>query len=52
MNRRGFLKAGAGSALPISGALRAQGAPDMGAEILEYKKPVFNLSYAPLRHAV
>jgi L-alanine-DL-glutamate epimerase-like enolase superfamily enzyme len=43
MNRRNFLKAGAGSALLAGRARRAWGAFDMIAEILEYKKPVFNL---------
>jgi L-alanine-DL-glutamate epimerase-like enolase superfamily enzyme len=43
MNRRDFLKAGAGSALMTQGAMRAWGASDMTAEILEYKKPVFDL---------
>jgi L-alanine-DL-glutamate epimerase-like enolase superfamily enzyme len=54
MNRRNFLKAGAGSALLASQAKRAWGASDMGAEILEYKKPVFNLHKffdAPVRIA-
>jgi len=43
MNRRSFLKAGAGSALMTSQAMRAWGASDMAAEMLEYKKPVFDL---------
>ena len=43
MNRRDFLKASVGSALLTSQAMRAWCASDMGAEILEYKKPVFNL---------
>jgi L-alanine-DL-glutamate epimerase-like enolase superfamily enzyme len=43
MNRRNFLKATAGSALLTSQAIRAWGASDMGQEILEYEKPVFNL---------
>jgi len=54
MNRRNFLKAGAGSALLTNQARRAWAASDMGAEILEYKKPVFNLHRffnAPVRIA-
>jgi len=43
MNRRDFLKATAGTALLSSQARRAWGAADMQAEILEYKKPVFDL---------
>ena len=43
MNRRNFLKAGAGTALLAHPAMRAFAASDMEAEILEYKKPVFNL---------
>ena len=43
MNRRDFLRASAGSALLTNRAMRAWAASDMGAEILEYKKPVFNL---------
>ncbi len=43
MNRRGFFKAIAGSALLQNQASRAWGASDMGSEILEYGKPVFNL---------
>ena len=43
MNRRDFLKFMTGSALLTSQALRAWGASDIGSEILEYKKPVFNL---------
>ena len=43
MNRRDFLKASAGSALLTKGSMRSWGAPDMEAEIQEYKKPVFNL---------
>jgi len=43
MNRRIFLKASAGSALLTKGAMRSWGASDMGAEILEYRKPVFDL---------
>jgi L-alanine-DL-glutamate epimerase-like enolase superfamily enzyme len=43
MNRRNFLKAGAGGALLAGRAMRAWDAFDMTAEILEYKKPVFNL---------
>src|ERR1700683_70548 len=43
MNRRDFLKAGAGSALLISRPMRTWAASDIGAEILEYKKPVFEL---------
>jgi L-alanine-DL-glutamate epimerase-like enolase superfamily enzyme len=42
MNRRDFFKA-AGSALLANQSIGAWGASDMGAEILEYKKPVFNL---------
>ena len=42
MNRRAFFKT-AGSALLTSQAFRAWGASDMGPEILEYQKPVFNL---------
>ena len=54
MNRRDFLKASVGSALLTNQALRLWGASDMGAEILEYKKPVFNLHRffnAPVRIA-
>src|SRR5208283_2289212 len=54
MNRRDFLKASVGSALLTSQAMRAWCASDMGAEILEYKKPVFNLHRffnAPVRIA-
>ena len=54
MNRRDFLKASVGSALLTNQALRSWGASDMGAEILEYKKPVFNLHRffnAPVRIA-
>ena len=43
MNRRDFFKAAAGSALLANQSIRAWGASDMGAEILEYEKPVFNL---------
>lgn len=46
--------ASAGSALLTGGAMRAWGASDMGAEILEYRKPVFNLHRffnAPVRIA-
>jgi len=43
MNRRGFFRATAGSALLKNQASRAWGASDMGLEILEYGKPVFNL---------
>ncbi|HXS96649.1 MAG TPA: mandelate racemase/muconate lactonizing enzyme family protein [Candidatus Limnocylindrales bacterium] len=42
MVRRDFLRATAGSAL-LTSAVRASGSSDMSAEILEYKKPVFNL---------
>jgi L-alanine-DL-glutamate epimerase-like enolase superfamily enzyme len=42
MNRRDFLTSSAAAAFMTSGALRAWGA-DMDAEILDYKKPVFNL---------
>jgi L-alanine-DL-glutamate epimerase-like enolase superfamily enzyme len=54
MNRRDFLKVSVGSALLTNQALRSWGASDMGAEILEYKKPVFNLHRffnAPVRIA-
>jgi L-alanine-DL-glutamate epimerase-like enolase superfamily enzyme len=43
MNRRGFFKATAGSALLTNQASPAWAASDMGSEILEYGKPVFNL---------
>lgn len=43
MNRRDFFKATAGSALLMRPASYARGAADMASEILEYKKPVFNL---------
>ena len=43
MNRRGFFKATAGSALLTNQASRARAASDMGPEILDYGKPVFNL---------
>ena len=43
MNRRDFFRAAAGSALLANQSSRAWGASDMGAEILEYRKPVFNL---------
>jgi L-alanine-DL-glutamate epimerase-like enolase superfamily enzyme len=43
MDRRDFLKASFGSALLTSQARRAVAASDLEAEILEYKKPVFNL---------
>jgi len=43
MNRRDFLKFMTGSALLTGQAPRAWGASDMGPEIVEYKKPVFNL---------
>jgi L-alanine-DL-glutamate epimerase-like enolase superfamily enzyme len=42
MNRRDFLRAATGGALAGSAA-RAWGAADMQSEIVEYKKPVFNL---------
>jgi L-alanine-DL-glutamate epimerase-like enolase superfamily enzyme len=54
MNRRDFLTASAGSAVLTSQAKGAWGASDMGAEIREYKKPVFNLHgffNAPVRIA-
>jgi L-alanine-DL-glutamate epimerase-like enolase superfamily enzyme len=54
MTRRDFAKASFGSALLTSQAKRAWGASDMEAEILEYKKPVFNLHRffnAPVRIA-
>jgi L-alanine-DL-glutamate epimerase-like enolase superfamily enzyme len=54
MKRRDFFKACAGSAFLASPALRAWGASDMEAEILEYKKPVFDLHRffpAPVRIA-
>jgi len=43
MNRRDLFRAAAGSALLANQSSRAWGASDMGAEILEYRKPVFNL---------
>jgi L-alanine-DL-glutamate epimerase-like enolase superfamily enzyme len=43
MNRRRFLHALGGSALAAGQLPGAQAASDMGAEIVEYKKPVFNL---------
>ncbi len=43
MKRRDFFKASAGSALLTGAAGRVWAASDMGAEILEYKKPVFDL---------
>jgi L-alanine-DL-glutamate epimerase-like enolase superfamily enzyme len=42
MNRRDFLTSTVAASLMTSGALRIWGA-DMDAEILDYKKPVFNL---------
>jgi L-alanine-DL-glutamate epimerase-like enolase superfamily enzyme len=54
MTRRDFVKASFGSALLTSQAKRARGASDMETEILEYKKPVFNLHRffnAPVRIA-
>jgi L-alanine-DL-glutamate epimerase-like enolase superfamily enzyme len=54
MTRRDFVKASFGSALLTSQARRAWGASDMETEILEYKKPVFNLHRffnAPVRIA-
>lgn len=54
MTRRDLLKASFGSALLTSQARRAWGASDMETEILEYKKPVFNLHRffnAPVRIA-
>jgi hypothetical protein len=43
MDRRDFLKASAGSALLTKGSMHSWGASDMEAEILEYRKPVFDL---------
>lgn len=43
MNRRSFLYAAGASALLGAEALRARDSSDISAEILEYKKPVFNL---------
>ena len=43
MNRRDFFRAAAGTAFLTGAGRRAWGASDMGAEILEYRKPVFNL---------
>jgi len=43
MKRRDFLWAGVGSALLANPGIRMWGDSDMGAEILDYKKPVFNL---------
>ncbi|HEX3747109.1 MAG TPA: mandelate racemase/muconate lactonizing enzyme family protein [Bryobacteraceae bacterium] len=43
MKRRDFCKSAAGSALLASQARRAWSASDMASEILEYKKPVFDL---------
>jgi L-alanine-DL-glutamate epimerase-like enolase superfamily enzyme len=54
MRRRDFLRASVGSALLTNSSLRAWGSSDMSAEILEYKKPVFNLHSfftAPIRIA-
>ena len=42
MNRRTFFQS-CGGTLLVDRVLRAQATPDMNAEILEYKKPVFNL---------
>ena len=43
MNRRDFFRTTGGGALLTSQAGRARAASDMSSEILEYKKPVFNL---------
>lgn len=43
MNRRDFFKAAAGSVLLTGPAGSARGTSDMGSEILEYEKPVFEL---------
>jgi len=53
MKRRNFLRATAGGAL-LANAVRLRGSSDMAAEILGYKKPVFNLHSfftAPVRIA-